>query len=351
MEEVSIIVPMFNCEKSIAKLITSLLKQTYKNIEILLVNDGCTDRTLEICRSFSSDSRMKILFRKHGGVSRARNTGIKEAHGKFIYFCDADDYIELDTIEKMVKAYQKNNVDLVISGHSIEVYLKDNKPYIKNVYYPEKIYHSREEFKKDFILLWEKPLLATVWNKLYVTDIIKNNNIFFENYDFGEDIKFNMKYFLNISSVHIISDILYHYIKKENNSLTQKYINNLFEIYKTEYTEFCDFFDLYGISKNDYEEYLHKRYLECMIRCLKNLTKPSCPLNFKTKLKETRKIINNYLTRICVKNATFDSVSLKLVNLLFKLKLSLLTLLIFSFLNFIKQKVPKTFSFIKKIFN
>ena len=114
MEKVSIIVPMFNSEKSVSKLINSLINQTYKNIEIILIDDGSTDQTTKICKNYINDPRIKMYFQEHSGVAAARNQAIQIASGKYMYFCDSDDYLELNMIEQMVNAYQKNHVSLVI---------------------------------------------------------------------------------------------------------------------------------------------------------------------------------------------------------------------------------------------
>ena len=93
-ELVSIVVPVYNCENYIERCIKSLLEQTYKNIEIILINDGSKDRSLDICKKYSNiDKRIVIIDKKNEGVSKARNTGIKKSNGKFISFVDADDLI------------------------------------------------------------------------------------------------------------------------------------------------------------------------------------------------------------------------------------------------------------------
>lgn len=349
MEKVSIIVPMFNSEKSVSKLINSLINQTYKNIEIILIDDGSTDQTTKICKNYINDPRIKMYFQEHSGVAAARNQAIQIASGKYMYFCDSDDYLELNMIEQMVNAYQKNHVSLVVSGYYIDVYLKTSLPYVKKISCSEKLYTSKKELKKAFVYFWKIQLLQTVWNKLYISDIIKNNNILFQNLDFGEDIIFNRKYLLQISSLYTISSPLYHYIKKENSSLTEKYINNLFEIRKKEHYEFCNYFDIYGIEKRAYEEYVCTRHINKIFDCVKNFSKCDCPLSFNLKINEIKKIINDPLTKQCLKSFKSENKFSKILVILLKLKSPILLISIFSLANFFKKQIPDLFNLLKKI--
>lgn len=347
MEKVSIIVAMFNCEKTIENLITSLIQQTYKNLEILLIDDGSSDTTLKICKNYIKDSRIKIFSQNHLGVSAARNKGIQLATGSLMYFCDADDYLELELVEKMVNACTSNNVDLVMSGYFIDVYLKNLKPYTSKVTYKNKKYPTIDRFKNDFVYLWDIPFLQTVWNKLYIANIIKNNNILFEDINFGEDIAFNRQYLLKISSAYILEAPLYHYAKNGNTSLTEKYIDNLFEIRKKEYYEFCNYFKTFGIPENEYREYVSRRHIEKLIDCVKNFSKSDCPLTLKNKISETKQIMNDSLTIDCLRNAKLKSKKLKLFTIPFRLKLPALEILMFSFSNFIKRSSPYLFNLFK----
>lgn len=120
MDKISIIVPVYNCEKYIKRCIDSLLKQTYQNIEIIIINDGSTDQTLNICNELSKKSKkVKVITQKNLGVSFARNKGIESSTGDYFTFCDADDYYDEDKIELQYKNAITNNSDLSIIGISL----------------------------------------------------------------------------------------------------------------------------------------------------------------------------------------------------------------------------------------
>ena len=116
---VSVIVPVFNVEKFLEKCVSSITNQTYKNLEILLVDDGSTDNSGTICDNFSkNDNRLKVFHKKNGGLSDARNYGIERATGSYIMFIDSDDWIENDTIELLLDKTIEEKSDIVVFGIS-----------------------------------------------------------------------------------------------------------------------------------------------------------------------------------------------------------------------------------------
>ena len=120
MKKVSIIIPAYNAEKTIKKCLNSVCNQTYENIEIIIVNDGSTDNSLDICEEYEKkDDRIIIISKENGGLSDARNKGIDIAKGKYITFIDSDDYVDLEFISIMVSNIEKNNSDISIISHRV----------------------------------------------------------------------------------------------------------------------------------------------------------------------------------------------------------------------------------------
>ena len=120
MDKVSIIVPVYNNEEFLDKCLKSIINQTYKNLEIILINDGSKDNSLKIMKDYAiKDTRIIIIDKKNEGVSKARNDGIKKATGQYITFVDSDDYIDLTQIEEMYNAIKKNKVDVVRSNYKV----------------------------------------------------------------------------------------------------------------------------------------------------------------------------------------------------------------------------------------
>jgi glycosyltransferase involved in cell wall biosynthesis len=219
MPEVSVIIPIYNSEKYLHECLDSVINQTYKDIEIILVDDGSTDKSGSICDEYSrKDKRIKVFHTLNNGPSHARNIGIDNATGEYIVFQDSDDYIELNMIEDMIYEAYKNDSDLVISGHKIFFEEKSKKPII--VCFDKTIYKNR----KDFLNVFRKYFQTmSIWGRLYKSYIIKRNNIsFIRNVSFGEDLIFNSIYYGKINKVSVLEKIHYAYRFLEN-SLVHKY--------------------------------------------------------------------------------------------------------------------------------
>lgn len=211
---VSIIVPMYNCEKYIKECIVSIERQLYKDLEIIIINDGSYDKSKEICEQLCQIySNIRLINIPNGGVSKARNTGIAYAKGEYIQFVDADDTVDKHYTGKMLEILLNNNVDWVISGYS-EVF--DNFENI--VTYDGKLFGYKDV---DYIeLLKTNKLINSPCNKIYKRELITFP--FPENLDLGEDLIFNLEYSIKCKSMMFCNKSLYNYIT-HSNSLTTKY--------------------------------------------------------------------------------------------------------------------------------
>jgi glycosyltransferase involved in cell wall biosynthesis len=210
---VSIIVPAYNVEKYIKDCLDSLLKQTYRNIEIIVVDDGSHDRTFDIISELmNKDSRIRGFHQENKGVSAARNLALDKACGDYIQFVDGDDYITADAVEKLVTVLEDNNAEWVnFQYHREDEDGKDLGDYDFTKGYMDL---SDEDRKLTFItdVLIEYKVGYEIWDKLYVSRLIKNNNLRFdEKCHMGEDLEFNICYSLLAKSLICIKDRLYNY--------------------------------------------------------------------------------------------------------------------------------------------
>lgn len=202
---VSIIVPVYNSEKSILRCVSSLINQTYKEIEIILVNDGSIDKSEEICLSLcDKDSRIKYYCKENGGAASARNYGLSKSTGDFIMFVDSDDYTMPNMVETMMQYQINGNVDWVICG--IKVIGKYKKSVIS---FGDALNLNIVAFGEIIARYYTKAIIHSPWNKLYKRSLIKE----YMNIDFrwGEDYVFNVMYMKNIQTVSVISNPLYVY--------------------------------------------------------------------------------------------------------------------------------------------
>ncbi|PGT89048.1 glycosyltransferase family 2 protein [Bacillus sp. AFS040349] len=218
---ISIIVPVFNSEEFLPSCLKSILSQSYTNIELILINDGSTDKSLSICQEFEEkDKRIRVINQENKGVSNARNVGIEIATGEYLVFIDSDDFLENNMVEKMYKSIN-SEIDMVICGYAIHdlnfstnmneniLSIKSNKTQTLNV----------EDIAKDFWEYYDKGVINPLWNKIYKSSIIKKNSLRFPiNIPMGEDGYFNLLYLKHSKKIIIINQPLYHYIQYPSQS-------------------------------------------------------------------------------------------------------------------------------------
>lgn len=244
MEKISIIVPVYNVEKYLSRCLDSLLNQTLIDIEIICVNDGSTDESLKILESYAEkDNRIKIVNKENGGLSSARNEGLKYVTSDYVGFVDSDDWIEPDTYELALSAVQKNNVDFVSWGAKIVLDddIKEETPSIASArnYHNLKLigYHN----VTDSVLTKTS---VTVWNKLFKMQIIRDNNLIFPNGLIYEDNEFFLKYAIYCQNAYYIDKYLYNYLQRTNSIIGKMCTKNkaldYLKVYENIYTYYTD---------------------------------------------------------------------------------------------------------------
>ena len=232
---ISIIVPVYNAEKYLAQCLDSLVGQTYKNIEIILVNDASEDGSLKILSEFAEkDNRIKIIDKANEGVSKARNAGMKEAAGEYIMFADSDDWIDECTCRAAADAAMRCNADVVMWSYVTET---DRRSEAKNIFPDERVFEKdevKEKLHRRYIGLLGDELaspekadsLCTVWGKLYRRDIIsKHKTEFIDLDEIGtyEDGMFNLEVFNYVEKAVYLPQHFYHYRRSNASSQTSKF--------------------------------------------------------------------------------------------------------------------------------
>ncbi len=198
---ISVVVPMYNAEKFIQKCIQHLVHQTYKNLEIIIVDDGSTDNSVALCKRHAKyDKRIQIIQQKNSGPANARNNGMAHATGQYIHFHDSDDYIDLDYYENMVRTINATNADIICGG-------------------VDEIGYTFPSFEKIDVLtsLMDKMLIThsyefnVVWRFLYKREFLQNNKLMFPDEKFiGEDKEFALRAIYYASNVATAPKTIYH---------------------------------------------------------------------------------------------------------------------------------------------
>ncbi|MBR3602626.1 MAG: glycosyltransferase [Lachnospiraceae bacterium] len=214
---VSVVIPMYNVEKYLRECLNSVLSQTISNIEIICVDDGSSDKSVDICKEYiKKDNRVKLLTQKNSGPSKARNRGIEEATGKWISFVDADDWLENNMLERLISVSEDS--DIVISNYYINMSNSKEKVNIKldenkQIWDKERINIELRKFLCKGIKEYNPYLaIGAPWARIYKLSLIKEHNIIFPlNVRRTEDGIFNMHMFENAKKIIYLNEPLYHY--------------------------------------------------------------------------------------------------------------------------------------------
>lgn len=227
----SIIVPVFNTEKYVARCLNSLINQSINEIEIIVINDGSPDHTYDIVKTFLSNPKIKYVdLKNNNGVGYARNIGLGQAIGKYIAFVDSDDWVDLDLYQMMCSSLEKTHSDICVCGVKNEWnnFLSTTTRY--KYIYPNVINSSQaidllaKNTRNNFYLS------PVVWNKVYRRDLLINNKIKFIDNSYWEDDIFTIKVLAKSNKISFVPEVFYHYYHRDDSitsTISKKHIDDL----------------------------------------------------------------------------------------------------------------------------
>lgn len=263
---ISVMVPVYNAEQNLPKCIESLMAQTYENIQIVLVNDGSKDGSLEVCRHYAEkDFRIKIVNKENGGEGAARNRGIQEADGVYICFADADDYVKPDFVKSLYELLKKYEAELSICGF---IELKDRE-IINETIGDVQIMTQAEAMEN---LLKQTSFRGYVWNKMFSLNIIKEKHIQFdESLAIWEDVLFIFQYIKYIEKAVYNPNPMYYYIFWENSVSHKK---NYLEVVERSYSAIRAKDQIIKMIPSEYDQVKRQidiRYVQSALSVLRNV--------------------------------------------------------------------------------
>lgn len=244
MPKVSIIVPIYNTERYLDRCLQSLLNQTLKDIEIILVDDGSTDNSPKKCNDYANiDPRVKVIHKENGGAGYARNSGIKIANGEFLAFVDSDDFVDISMYEKLYSAATKGDYDAIFCGFNKE---RDNKiGWTKsNEITEDRIFEKKDiqELILDMIasrpeIREEREYSMSVWRSIYKKKIIEDLNILFasEKEVGSEDLLFQINFLNHSNRIYFLKEQLYYYTTNQE-SISSTFKKDKFKNYLNLYS-------------------------------------------------------------------------------------------------------------------
>ncbi|WP_270504841.1 glycosyltransferase family 2 protein [Eubacterium limosum] len=230
---ISVVIPVFNVEPYLRKCINSIVSQTFEKIEIIIVDDGSTDRSGIISDEYKNDCRVKVIHKSNEGAAEARKIGVKAASGKYIAFVDSDDWIEYNTFEIISKVIDRYNADIITWGFStvsIDNYVesKMNYNYCSGFYNEddivEKIYPTSLSNSKG---IWGRDYIPALWNKVFKKElIVKNIDSINKEIIIGEDLALSFSCLLDAKSIYILNDQFLYYYRNTPYSIMKRYNKN-----------------------------------------------------------------------------------------------------------------------------
>ncbi len=294
MAKVSVIVPVYNAEKYLEQCLDSLVAQTLTDIEIILIDDGSTDNSAEICKKYLSDSRVSYYHKENEGLAAARDDGMLHANGKYIGFVDSDDWIKPEMYEKMYLAAKSNDSDIVFcncqqneEGHIFTPEMADG-PYDREGIFTEILpktlaYIGKGGAKRA--IRWSNCL------RIYKSETLKKNNIRFDRrLRRSQDLQLTYEATLVAQNYYYIAEPLYHN-RIVLDSLSRGYTKNMWPLYT--YLIEILYKDTEDFKELDLMDQMHLRAFFFATDCIENEMKPLCPNDKKTKIKLIEQIMND----------------------------------------------------------
>lgn len=282
--KLSIIIPCYNIEPHISKCVESILEQTFNDFELLLINDGSKDNTLEICREYEQkDTRVKVYSHDNKGVSYTRNRGIELAQGECILFIDGDDYVKPDYLEKLVANYADGIWPICGMINVKKGEVKENENFKKLLtLFPDKVVNKENIFE---VLAHHS--LSSPCARVYSKTILAEKKILFpEDVTYQEDLLFNLEYCKHIEQVRLLNYFGYYYIEHQVSS-TGRYHKNFNHIEDL-------FLSLSSLVKTKRDKEIVQEFIfQTILRKITNIFHPDCPKSRNKKLKELKDILQS----------------------------------------------------------
>lgn len=285
--------PVYNAQKYLKRSIESILNQTLKEIELILVNDGSKDRSIDICREYEQkDSRIIVVDKENEGACIARNTGINLAKGEYLQLVDADDYCELNMLEEQYELAKSTNAEVVMCGLKYDISLKNGEVLYEEDHYQNAVLTGKQEIKEVMMDIINNMLFNYTHNKLYELNFLKENNLQFTEWlPIDQDTNFNIDVFKQLNHLTLTIKSYYHYIKTFEETIVNRYHPEKFKVRTYRYERLIEMFKEFGIYTEENKKQLASIYIHQVIECFEMYFHEKCPLTAKEKKKQIKEIL------------------------------------------------------------
>lgn len=289
---VSVIIPIYNVCQFIEKGLKYIFAQDFCDYEVILIDDGSTDGSAELCDEWAKkDSRIRVFHKKNEGAGSARNVGLEQALGEYIYFFDIDDRVPEVLLSTLVRQMKETNADMMVFGYnSFDVKYKS----ITKVSFQREMIESNEELRGVFVDNCILKVNGFPWNKMYRKSFLDRHGLRFENQRIQQDEVFNLKCYHRVERLLFSDSVLYDYFVYDHGNTRSRFIPDRFDIYKSVYRHFCDLRDYWNLKDVLLDAYLYKRLFESLNALLRyNLVHPKCTWSKGEKMIELNRVMTD----------------------------------------------------------
>lgn len=310
--QITIVVVVYNAENYVERCLNSLIQQSDQHFRVVIVDDGSTDRSREICRAMMEKVEFEtvLLEQPHRGVAEARNCGLQHVTTEYVLFLDCDDWLEADTVSSLLSMEQDQKPELIVYGFYYEAVNQRNYPVSSRT---KRVLSGKQEIQDHFVALWNSGLMYSVCNKMFRADLLSTHRIFFQNFSFGEDFEFCKDVMRFCNRLMITDRCFYHYTCHVKGSLSTVYREDLFEIRLREHRDFVRYFYEMDQMTPQAEEFLARRHIERIVGCVENECSPFSRKNVKQRLSKIKEIIDDPQTASCAEKAKLTSLRMKIL--------------------------------------
>lgn len=342
----SVIIPAYQVEEYIHWSVKSVLLQTFRDFELIIVDDCSSDRSGEIADDYEKmDNRIRVVHHeKNMGLSAARNTGMDKAAGRYILFWDSDDEVDGSALEMIYDSLMLNPAQIVVYGLIEEYYDKTQRLIHTRSIIPErKLINNAFELRKAIISLEAMTLYGYAWNKCYDLDYLQTLSLKFKDIRMIEDIQFNVDFCQNAERMNILDIVPYHYKKRVNNSLTRKFLPEYFSLHRGRISLVFEQYQDWGLCTGEVKKELGNRLVRYIYSALERNCDKRNGFGYADRKEWLERVFEDEIYTQLVPYADSDKLVLRLMNKMLQGRCIRLCLVSGRMIFIIKNKLPKAY--------
>ena len=295
MKKVSVIIPVYNMENCVADGVACVTGQTYENLEIIIIDDGSTDKTYLKCLAEADrDKRIAVFSKNNGGPAAARNLALRKATGDYVYFFDMDDYIKPNAIERLVEVLGEGNADLSVCGFEMFDGKKVTRTITKEDGYRRTVKEAQADYGEQLKMFEPRGIQGAPWYKLYKMSIIREHGIEFPSIRYGEDDVFIAEYISHAESFILTGDVLCRYFTNTCRRFWDKYRFDMFDTVRKHTMDMLDIVYAWNKENMEVRDILYRDYFQKTFSSLCVLFNPHLKLKKQARMARIKEIADTF---------------------------------------------------------